>query len=91
MKDQFGKVGNDGLTGLAMTGLATNSVTGGYWILTSDGGVHNYGAPWYGSARGNLPAGVTAVGLAANPATGGYWILTSDGAWTHTTPPGTGQ
>jgi peptidoglycan/xylan/chitin deacetylase (PgdA/CDA1 family) len=51
----------------------------GYYELTSNGGVHNYGAPFYGSARGTLPAGVTAVGLAANPATGGYWILTSDG------------
>jgi hypothetical protein len=51
----------------------------GYYELTSNGGVHNYGAPWCGSARGTLPAGVTAVGLAANPATGGYWFLTSDG------------
>jgi peptidoglycan/xylan/chitin deacetylase (PgdA/CDA1 family) len=51
----------------------------GYVVLTSDGGVHNYGAPWYGSDAGRYPAGVTAVALAANPATGGYWILKSDG------------
>jgi peptidoglycan/xylan/chitin deacetylase (PgdA/CDA1 family) len=57
----------------------TWSSRGGYLVLTANGGVHNYGAPFYGSARGTLPAGVTAVGLAANPATGGYWILTSDG------------
>jgi hypothetical protein len=51
----------------------------GYHILTSDGGVHNFGTPWYGSDAGRLPAGVTAVGLAADPATGGYRILKSDG------------
>lgn len=45
----------------------------------SNGGVHNFSAPWYGSAAGTLGAGVTAVGLAAAQATGGYWILKSDG------------
>src|SRR5215472_2758291 len=35
----------------------------GYHVLTSNGGVHNYGAPWYGSDAGRLPAGVTAAGL----------------------------
>ena len=51
----------------------------GYHVLTSNGGVHNFGAPWYGSATGTLPEGQTAVGLAADPATGGYWILKSNG------------
>ncbi len=51
----------------------------GYHVLTSDGGVHNYGAPWYGSNVGKLPAGVKAAGIATDPATGGYWILKSDG------------
>ena len=51
----------------------------GYHVLTSNGGVHNYGTPWYGSDAGKLPAGVTATGMAADPATGGYWILRSDG------------
>ena len=51
----------------------------GYHALTSNGGVHNYGAPWYGSDAGKYPAGVSAVGLAADPKTGGYWILKSDG------------
>jgi hypothetical protein len=51
----------------------------GYHILTSNGGVHNYGTPWYGSDAGKLPAGVTATGIAANPATGGYWIAKSNG------------
>ena len=51
----------------------------GYLVLTSDGGVGNFGTDWRGSARGSLPAGVRPVGLAADPATGGYWILKSDG------------
>jgi peptidoglycan/xylan/chitin deacetylase (PgdA/CDA1 family) len=51
----------------------------GYFVLTSNGGVHNYGAPWYGSDAGKYPAGVTAAGLASDPVTGGYWILKSDG------------
>ncbi len=51
----------------------------GYHVLTSNGGVHNYGAPWYGSDGGKLPPGVSAAGLAADPATSGYWVLKSDG------------
>ena len=47
--------------------------------MTSNGGVHPFGATWYGSMGGKLPAAVTAVGLAADPATGGYWILKSNG------------
>jgi len=51
----------------------------GYYVLTSNGGVHNYGTPWYGSDAGKLPIGMTATGFAADPATGGYWIMKSDG------------
>jgi peptidoglycan/xylan/chitin deacetylase (PgdA/CDA1 family) len=51
----------------------------GYNVLTSDGGVHNYGTPWYGSDAGKLAAGVAAAGLAADTDTGGYWIAKSDG------------
>lgn len=51
----------------------------GYLVLTSNGGIHNFNAPWYGSNAGNLPSGVTAIGLAVDPMTGGYWILKSNG------------
>jgi hypothetical protein len=64
--------------GTKVTGIA-GTRDGGYLILTSNGGVHNYGTPWYGSSAGKLPAGVTAVGIAADPATGGYWIAKSNG------------
>ena len=61
-----------------MTGF-TGTPGGGYLMLTSDGGVQNYGTPTYGSDIGHLPAGVTAAGIAADRATGGYWILKSNG------------
>ena len=61
-----------------MIGIA-GTANGGYLVLTSNGGVHNYGTPWYGSDAGKLPNGMTATGFAADPATGGYWILKSNG------------
>ncbi|HEX8008814.1 MAG TPA: polysaccharide deacetylase family protein, partial [Trebonia sp.] len=62
----------------------------GYQILTSNGGVRNFGAPWYGSAAGTL-GNAHAVGLAAAPATGGYWILKSNGGVAATTRRGTAR
>jgi hypothetical protein len=61
----------------------------GYHVVTSNGGVHNFGAPWYGSLAGKLPAGVTTTGIAADPVTGGYWVLKSNGGSATSTPPGT--
>jgi peptidoglycan-N-acetylglucosamine deacetylase len=54
------------------------STGNGYQVLTSNGGVHNYGAPWYGSAAGTLGTS-KAVALAVDPNTGGYWILKDNG------------
>jgi len=54
------------------------STGNGYQVLTSNGGVHNFGAPWYGSAAGTL-GNATAVALAVDPDTGGYWLLKSNG------------
>jgi hypothetical protein len=51
----------------------------GYDLLTANGGVHNFDAPWFGSLAGQLPRGVSATALAASTVTGGYWILTSNG------------
>ena len=36
----------------------------GYHLLTYNGGVHNYGAPWYGSDAGKLPAGQSVTRIA---------------------------
>jgi hypothetical protein len=57
---------------------ASDPVTGGYWILKSNGGVAAFHAPWRGSVAYKLPAGVSATAIASSPR-GGYLILTSDG------------
>jgi peptidoglycan-N-acetylglucosamine deacetylase len=51
----------------------------GYLVTLAGGGVHNFGAPWYGSVAGQLPTGVSAAGVAGDPLTGGYWVLKSNG------------
>jgi hypothetical protein len=67
------------LDGLRPVALAAGP-TGGYLILTSDGGMYPFGgAVSYGADAGRLPAGVSAVAMAVDSATGGYWILRSDG------------
>ena len=51
--------------GVRAVGLAADPVTGGYWILKSNGGVGNYNAPWYGSLNGAIPAGQSVTALAS--------------------------
>ncbi|HWF81896.1 MAG TPA: polysaccharide deacetylase family protein, partial [Streptosporangiaceae bacterium] len=64
--------------GTTAIGLASDSATGGYWILKSNGGVRNFHAPWHGSLLGKVPAGSVATAIAAGRP-GGYLVLTSDG------------
>ncbi len=70
------------LTGLALNkpivGMAYDPVTGGYWLVASDGGVFAANAPFYGST-GAIRLNKPIVGIAADPATGGYWLVASDG------------
>ena len=60
------------------SGSTTVAVQAGYLVLTTNGGVHNFHAPWYGSLAGQL-GGTSVKAIAADPLTGGYWILTSNG------------
>jgi len=46
-----------------VTALAADRVTGGNRVLRSNGGVHNYIAPWYGSLAGKVPAGLTVTAI----------------------------
>jgi hypothetical protein len=77
-----GGIGHDAATyngHLNATSLAATA-KGGYLILTSDGGVYNFGkASLHGSDAGKLEVRVRAVGIAADPAGGGYWLLKSNG------------
>jgi len=53
-------------------------VTGGYWLIASDGGVFSFNAPFLGSLGGvhlNQPV----VGVAAAPTGHGYYLVASDG------------
>ena len=45
-------------------GLTADPVTGGYWILKSNGGVDAFHAPWYGSMAGQISAGQAVTGIA---------------------------
>ena len=65
--------------GVTAVGLASDPVTGGYWILTSTGAVDAFHAPSRGSASGPRPDGTTVVAITAGRP-GGYLILSSDGA-----------
>ena len=59
-------------------GLASDPVTGGYWITTSDGAVFSFGAPYDGS-MGGVPLAAPVVGISAAPGGGGYWLVAADG------------
>jgi hypothetical protein len=65
-----------------VVGMATDPVSGGYWLVGSDGGVFGFDAPFHGSLP-MLPASVQphvpVVGIAATPDGGGYWLVTSSG------------
>ena len=51
---------------------------GGYWEVASDGGIFNYGTPFFGS-QGGKHLNAPVVGIAGDPATGGYWEVAADG------------
>jgi hypothetical protein len=66
--------------GVTVVGSAFDRMTGGYWLLKSNGGVNGFDAPFDGSLRGKLghtrPVAIGASGT-------GYLILTADGAVHH--------
>jgi hypothetical protein len=49
------------MRGQAVTGF-TGTPGGGYLMLTSDGGVDAFNAPWYGSLAWHVPAGQSVTG-----------------------------
>ena len=61
-----------------VVGMAADPVTGGYWLVASDGGIFAFDAPFFGSMGGNQ-LNKPVVGMAADSVTGGYWLVASDG------------
>ncbi|MGH9114975.1 MAG: delta-60 repeat domain-containing protein, partial [Acidimicrobiales bacterium] len=56
-----------------IVGMADDPVTGGYWLVASDGGIFAFNAPFAGSMGGkHLDKPI--VGIAADARTGGYWL-----------------
>ena len=51
----------------------------GYWMLTSDGHVHPFGAAAFLGQPYPLPRGVRAVDLEPSPSGFGYWVLDDSG------------
>jgi hypothetical protein len=62
-----------------LLGLVHESVSGGYWMNATDGGIFSFGgAPFYGST-GNLRLNAPMVGMSPTPHNGGYWMVAADG------------
>jgi hypothetical protein len=59
-----------------VTGITANP-TGGYWLVSADGGVYAFGVPFLGSAAGVADQSV--VGIASAPSGTGYWEVSADG------------
>ncbi len=71
----------------ASGGEAAHAVSPGYWLLSADGGVFAFGAPFLGNPQTKGPnicsAPVASApwvcrGIAATPSGGGYWIVSSE-------------
>ena len=61
-----------------VVGVASDTLTGGYWEIASDGGIFAFNAPFYGSMGGS-PLNAPIVGMVSDDLTGGYWMVASDG------------
>ena len=72
-----GSLSGKGLSS-AITAVAANAATGGYWLIGRDGGVFAFNSPYHGSLSGK-PLGAPIVAAAATPSGGGYILASSDG------------
>jgi hypothetical protein len=58
--------------------MALDSVTGGYWLVASDGGIFSFDATYRGS-MGGKPLDRPVVGMEATADGSGYRLVASDG------------
>ena len=65
--------------------MATDPATGGYWLVSADGGVFKLDAPFYGST-GDLQLNQPIVGMTAAPGGNGYWLVARMGASSASAP-----
>jgi hypothetical protein len=81
--DLVGDPGNpsSGVPGVrgAVVALLPTATGGGYWLVSSEGGVFSFGdAPFHGSLGGVAVNGQI-VGAEATSTGGGYWLVATDG------------
>jgi hypothetical protein len=68
-----------GLLTSPVVGIAAPPDAGGYWLVTSAGGIAPFGSAGnYGSAA-SLKLSAPVVGMASTPDGKGYWLVASDG------------
>jgi len=61
-----------------IVGIASDPVTGGYWLVASDGGVFAFDAPFFGST-GSIHLNQPIVAISASPNGLGYRFVAADG------------
>ena len=66
------------LTGTPVA-ASSNSLSSGYWLVASDGGIFNYGGATFYGSTGSMTLNKPIVGMASTPDGKGYWLVASDG------------
>ena len=59
--------------------VASVSAASGYRLVSSDGGIFNFGNAWYYGSTGGKALNKPIVGMASTPSGKGYWMVASDG------------
>jgi Big-like domain-containing protein len=55
------------------------SVTSGYWLVATDGGIFSFGQASFHGSTGNIVLNQPIVGMAASRSGRGYWMVATDG------------
>ncbi|GAC1369169.1 MAG: hypothetical protein NVSMB32_14040 [Actinomycetota bacterium] len=58
---------------------AAPQLSGGYWMVGTDGGIYSFGTSHFYGSTGSLILNKPMVGMAAAPSGHGYWLVASDG------------
>jgi hypothetical protein len=64
---------------VGLVDISANPGADGYWLLSADGGVFNFGAAQFHGSTGALALNAPIVGMAPARNGAGYWLVGSDG------------